>query len=246
VARLLDGKQVDLLFTDPPYNVNYYGGNRPTPKSARPKPSRQWERIYMDDLSQDDYEVWLDKVFAHAFDALKPRCGFYIWNGHRQFGPMYQLLSQLGMNVSCVITWAKESFAIGYGDYHQQTEFCLYGWKPATGKGSAKHRWYGPNNASTLWQIHRDRTVEYRHPTQKPVDLAERALRNSTKQGDTVLDLFLGSGSTLMAAEHLQRRCVGMEIDPHYCDAIIRRYIRRRPDIELSPNLQRYREVVNS
>ena len=140
---------------------------------------------------------------------------------------MHALLTSAGAHVSCVIVWAKESFAIGYGDYSQQTEFCLYGWRSRQERNgkSAAHHWYGPSNESTLWQIHRDRTRDYRHPTQKPLALAERALCNSSRRGECVLDLFLGSGSTLIAAERLERRCCGIEIDPHYCDAIVRRYL---------------------
>lgn len=227
IERLLEGNQVDLVFCDPPYNVNYYGGQRPTPRKARPKRSRAWERIYMDDLGQEEYELWLGGILSSMLATLAPGAAFYVWNGHRQFGPMHALLTAAGAHVSCVIVWAKESFAIGYGDYSQQTEFCLYGWR-ARGKNankSAAHRWYGPTNESTLWQVHRDRTREYRHPTQKPLALAERALRNSSRRNDAVLDLFLGSGSTLIAAERLGRRCFGIEIDPRYCDAIVRRYL---------------------
>jgi len=227
VERLLEGAKADLVFTDPPYNVNYYGGNRPTPRTARPKCSRSWERIYMDDLDQDAYEEWLGRVMQNMLTAMTPGAAFYVWNGHRQFGPMHALMTAAGVHVSCVIVWAKESFAIGYGDYNQQTEFCLYGWRShrKSAGGNSAHRWYGPTNESTLWQVHRDRTRDYRHPTQKPLALAERALRNSSRRGECVLDLFLGSGSTLVAAERLERRCFGMEIDPRYCDAIVRRYL---------------------
>jgi DNA modification methylase len=131
------------------------------------------------------------------------------------------MLTELGFHVSCVITWVKESFAIGYGDYNNQVEFCLYAWKEDNGA----HAWYGPTNESTLWQIKRDHTVGYSHPTQKPVALAHRAIKNSSKRGDVVLDMFLGSGTTLIASEALNRACLGMEIDPCYCDAIVRRYI---------------------
>lgn len=234
-ALLLDGwGSADLLFTDPPYNVDYYGGNRPTPKKARPKPSRNWKRIYSDNLSQGDYEKWFRGIIENAFPRLSEGASFYIWNGHRQFGPMHQMLCQLKARVSCVITWAKECFAIGYGDYNQQTEFCLYGWK-----SDASHRWYGPTNESTLWQINRDRTVEYRHPTQKPIALAARAVRNSTQRGDLVLDLFTGSGSTLMAADRLERRFAGIEIDSRYCDAIVRRYL---ASASASPKLAKLRQ----
>ena len=83
----------------------------------------------------------------------------------------------------------------------------------------------GPNNESTLWQIRRDNTTDYIHPTQKPVAIAHRAIKNSSKRGDIVLDMFLGSGTTLMAADKLKRRCFGTEIDPAYCDGIVKRYV---------------------
>ncbi len=217
--RLLGEEQAQLLVTDPPYNVAYYGGNRPHPK-ARPKPSRQWERIYADNMSQAEYETWLAGILTAVAPLLGPGSSCYIWNGHRQFGPMHQLLSGLGFHISCVITWAKPNFAIGYGDYNQATEFCLYGWK-----GDSTHRWFGPTNESTLWQIKRDPTKSYIHPTQKPLVLAQRAIRNSSLRDELVLDLFLGSGSSLIAAQSLERRCYGIEIDPRYCDAIARRYI---------------------
>ncbi|MCB9854662.1 MAG: DNA modification methylase [Phycisphaerales bacterium] len=241
VARVLDGRKADVVFTDPPYNVAYYGGDRPTPQKARPKQSRQWQRIYMDDLSQSDYESWLRQILDHVLDSMAPGAAFYVWNGHRQFGPMHTMLTEKQIHVSSVITWAKESFAIGYGDYNQQTEFCLYGWK----QGGGAHRWFGPTNESTLWQIRRDRTKSYNHPTQKPIALAGRALRNSSRRGDTVLDVFLGSGSTLIAAEGLERRCCGIEIDPRYCDAIARRYIACVGEENAEPQLvERFRLEV--
>ena len=220
LEKLLGKTKINLLHTDPPYNVDYYGGNRPN-ASSRPKDCKHWNRIYADNMSQEDYEKWLKGIFINAEPYLASGAAMYIWNGHRQFGPMYSMLTEIGVHVSCVITWSKERFAIGFGDYNQQTEFCLYGWKEHNGA----HSWHGPNNESTLWQIHRDATKEYIHPTQKPIAIAQRAIRNSSSRGDIVLDLFLGSGSTLVAAESLNRACYGAEIDPKYCDAIVRRYI---------------------
>lgn len=218
VKRLIGDEKAVLLHTDPPYNVDYYGGNRPK-ADGRPKPSRQWDRIYSDNLTQEEYELWLSGIFRAVASFLVTGATCYIWNGHRQFGPMYQMLTGLGFHISCVITWAKPNFAIGYGDYNQQTEFCLYGWKQG-----GSHQWYGPTNETTLWEIKRDSTASYVHPTQKPLALAQRAIRNSSVRDELVLDLFLGSGSTLIAAEGLSRRCYGMEIDPKYCDAIVKRY----------------------
>ncbi len=231
---LADVDGVDLFFTDPPYNVSYYGGNRPQPHKARPKRSRQWKRIYGDDLTQEQYEAWLTPILESVYSRLRPGSPFYIWNGHRQFGPMHAALSKVGAHISCVITWAKECFAIGYGDYNQQSEFCLYGWRPGR-----SHRWYGPTNESTLWQVRRDCTRSYRHPTQKPIALAARAIKNSSTRGDIVLDTFLGSGTTLIAAERLERRCLGIELDSRYCDAIVRRYLAIAGD---SPGLRRLRK----
>jgi DNA modification methylase len=215
--RLLGGQLAALLHTDPPYNVNYSGDNRPVDDNQG-----DWRKIANDNMPQEKYEAWLADVLRNAVAVLEPGAAMYIWNGSRQFGPMYDTLLKEGIYISCVITWAKERFALGFSDYNHQTEFCFYGWKDKSGT----HKWYGPNNESTLWQIKRDSTAEYIHPTQKPVALAHRAIVNSSKRGDAVLDLFLGSGTTLIAAESLKRRCYGMELDPLYCDAIVRRYVK--------------------
>ena len=232
VGRLIGDAKVDLIFSDPPYNVNYYGGNRPS-SATRPKDSRIWERIYNDNLSQEEYEVWFKRVLGNAAAHLSPGAPFYLFNGTAQFGPMHHMLTGMGFHISCVITWAKENFSIGYGDYNMQTEFCLYGWKEDNGA----HRWYGPNNESTLWQVKRDPTSTYRHPTQKPLALAHRAIKNSSKRGDVVLDMFLGSGTTAISADSLERICYGLEMDQHYCDAIVRRYIAYVGKDKVAPEL---------
>ncbi|MCX6113168.1 MAG: DNA modification methylase [Proteobacteria bacterium] len=220
LKQLIGDKKIQLLHTDPPYNVNYYGGNRPT-DSSRPKNHKLWEQIYNDNMSQSEYESWLKTILTNISEYMDSGAIFYIWNGFRQFGPMSSMLDGLGFNVSCVITWAKQNFAIGYGDYNQQTEFCLYGWK----KDNGAHRWYGPTNESTLWAISRDTTKNYIHPTQKPLAIPQRAIKNSSVREDLVLDLFLGSGSTLIASEAMNRTCYGVELDPRYCDGVVRRYI---------------------
>lgn len=234
LKKLIGKDKVNLVHTDPPYNVNYYGGNRPN-ASSRPKNSKQWARIYSDNMDQAGYEKWLKKVFQNITPCLQKGTPLYIWNGHKQFGPMHTILGDLGFHIACVITWAKESFAISYADYNQQTEFCLYAWK----KDNGPHIWHGPTNESTLWQINRDRTNSYIHPTQKPIALASRAIRNSSKRGDIVLDVFLGSGSTLIASESLNRRCFGVEIDSRYCDAIVNRFIAYKGKDSVSPEIQK-------
>ena len=232
LAKLLGSESVGLIHTDPPYNVDYYGGDRPN-ENSRPASHRLWDRIYSDNLPQPEYEKWLKTILTNAAKYLAPGAAIYIWNGHKQFGPMYLMLTELGFRVSCVITWAKPSFALGYGDYNQQTEFCLYGWKEKSGT----HKWYGANNESTLWQIKRDNTADYIHPTQKPIAIPHRAIKNSSKRGDIVLDLFLGSGSTLMAADSLKRRCFGTEISQANCDGIVKRYVEYAGKEKVSPEV---------
>ena len=231
VAKLMGASRARLCHTDPPYNVNYDRNNRPSSTKTK-KSSHTTERIRNDDLTPKRYEAWFSKVVNAFAEAMTPGAPFYIWNSHRNFGLMHDLLTEHKFKVASVLTWAKESFAPGFGDYNEQTEFCLYGWK-----GGARHNWYGPKNESTLWRVRRDRTDLYRHPTQKALELAERAIRNSSKRGDIVFDPFLGSGTTLIAAARLGRRCFGMEIEPKYCDCVVRRYIALAGQKAVSPDI---------
>jgi DNA modification methylase len=219
IKLLMDGHKAQMYYTDPPFNCRYKN-SRPTKRSRLKKPPK-WEKIYKDDLPQEEYERWLEQVFTNVNEYLLPNSPIYVWNGHRQFGCMYLMLLKLGYQIGSVIVWAKEHFAISYADYNQQVEFCLYGWK----KGQGGHFWYGPHNETTLWEVKRDAAKLLIHPTQKPVELAQRAIRNSSKRGDVIIETFLGSGSTLIASESLNRCCFGVEINERYCDAIVRRYI---------------------
>ncbi|MEM6484394.1 MAG: DNA modification methylase [Pseudomonadota bacterium] len=227
VARLLEADRADLVFTDPPYSVNYNSRHRPTPGSrkhrAEVSPGAPWDPIQNDKLTPRQYRAWFERVVEVLSESMLPGASYYLWNGHANFGLMSELLSDAKMKPRQVITWAKESFAPGFSDYNEQTEFCLYGWK--SGPKGVRHRWQGPKNESTLWQVSRERTVGYTHPTQKALPLAERAIRNSSKHGDWVLDPFLGSGTTLIAAARLGRRCLGVELEPKYVDVTVRRFI---------------------
>jgi len=244
-ARLFGEQRASLCHMDPPYGVNYDPRNRPMPPggggdSGGGAQGRVVRPIRNDDLTPKRYAGWFAKVLAVIVECLIPGGGFYIWNSHRQFGLMHDLLTACGMKVRSTIVWAKESFSPGFGDYNEQVEFCLYGHK-----GGARHRWYGPKNASTLWKVHRDRTQDYHHPTQKPLELAERAIRHGSKRGEIIYDPFLGSGTTLIAAARLGRHCFGMEIEPCYCDVIVRRYIALAGEQAVSPDvLERYRLPV--
>ena len=218
VAKLMGDFRARLCHTDPPYNVNYNPDSRPVIKKSK---NNNYEgKITNDNLTPKRYRLWFNKVIDSVNEALVPGACFYIWNSHKNFGLMHDLLTEKNFKIASVINWAKESFAPGFGDYNEQTEFCLYGWK-----SGARHSWYGPKNESTLWRVRRDRTDLYSHPTQKALELAQRAIRNSSRYGDIVFDPFLGSGTTLIAAARLGGRCFGMEIEPKYCDIIVRRYI---------------------
>jgi DNA modification methylase len=216
---LMNEHKADLLNTDFPYNINYGGGDKPNP-NTRPKRSRKWPQIYSDNMPQAEYEAWMKKILVNAKEYLKPGAAFYIWQGLRQIPPLCQSLIDLDFYVSCFICWLKESPAITYADYCYRTEQSLYGWL----KG-APHYWAGKPGESNVWEVHRDSTKSYLHPTQKPTELSAKALKNSSKKGDIVLDLFLGSGSSLIACEGLGRRCFGLELSEVYCDAIAIRYI---------------------
>ena len=239
IAKLLGDHRARMLHTDPPYGVNYDPRKRRKLKGEDVGLSPRTGKIINDDLTPERYSGWFTKVVEQWKEALAPGSPIYVWNGRPQFGLMSDLLVQNDFHVSSVITWAKDYAPLSFGDYAEQTEFCVYGWKRG-----APHRWYGPKNATSLWEVSRDRTDRYHHPTQKALALAERALRHSSKPDDIVLDPFLGSGTTLIAAARMRRRGFGLELDPHYCDVIVRRYIALAGRGAISEELaERYAEV---
>ncbi len=219
LKTLMGSEKADIYDSDFPYNVNYGGGSKPNP-NTRPKNSRRWPQIYSDCMPQAEYEAFMKAVLTLTRQYLKPGAAIYIWQGLRQFPPMYQMLLDLNFHVSCILCWLKESAAITYADYCYRTEQCLYGYL-----NGAAHYWAGKPGESNVWEVKRDPTKSYQHPTQKPVQLAQKALQNSSRIGDIVLDTFLGSGSVLIGAESLNRRCYGLELSEVYCDVIVRRYI---------------------
>lgn len=212
-------EKAHMIHMDPPFGCAYLNSNRPH-LDSRPKNSKDWGGIYNDDLNEEEYEIWFQRVLANVTPFLHPGASAYIWNGFAKFYLMHQTLKKLDFHISTVITWAKPSFAISYGDFNQQTEFCLYSFLK-----NGPHKWYGPTNESNLWQIARDKASERIHPTQKSLAIPARAIRNSTLRGEIVFDGFLGSGSTLISSEKLGRRCFGCEIEPAYVDGIVKRYI---------------------
>ncbi len=233
LERLMNGEKADMVNTDYPYNVNYGGGDKPNP-NTRPKKSKKWPQIYADNMPQAEYEVWMKKVLLNIKQCIKPGAAFYIWQGLRQIPPLCQSLIDLDFHVACFVVWLKESAAITYADYCYRTEQCLYGWL----KG-APHYWAGKPGESNVWEVRRDPTKTYGHPTQKPVQLAQRAIQNSSKSNDIVLDVFLGSGSVLLGAVMTGRRCYGCEISEQYTDVLVRRTLKYMNKDIVSPEIRK-------
>ncbi|MGB3904761.1 MAG: DNA methyltransferase, partial [Anaerolineae bacterium] len=138
-----------------------------------------------------------------------------VWHASSTRQAFVEALNSAGVEVHQEIVWVKESFQLGRADYHWQHETCLYGWR-------RKHKFYGGRSQSTVWEVHRDGIGA--HPTMKPVEVYARPMRNHLRSGEVALDMFLGSGTALIAAEKVGCRCFGMEIDPYFCDVIVVRW----------------------
>ena len=210
VAKLLDGELADMVFTDPPYGVSYKGVNNPG--------GRAWEVIENDDLRGDTLSEFLLAAFKNIKTHLREKRAFYIWyatSNHLQFE---HAIIDAGLKSKQVLMWNK-GMILGHSDYHWAFEPCFYGCK-----ADENCIWFGDRCQTTVWNIKRDNTREYVHPTQKPTALAVKAMFNSCKPGEIVLDLFGGSGSTLIACEQTNRVNRSMEFDPKYADVIRKRW----------------------
>ncbi len=237
LRTLIGNQKVQLLYTDPPYGCSYDPSKRPVTGG-----STHWMPIANDELAPEDYELWIRGILGNVRPFLADGAPVYLWNGHRQFGPMHSILTELGFHVSNVITWVKPFPTPGYGDYQMASEFCLYAWLK-----NAPHKWFGPPTESNVWESPRDNVSQLIHPSQKPISLAQRAIKNSSQRGDFVLDLFAGSGSSIIAAQSLERICYGVELSGQYSDAICRRYIKAFGPESVSPEIyQRYSEEVSN
>lgn len=218
VERLWGGVLCDLLLTDPPYNVAL--GQHMRPSDAR-QLHRRTDGLVIDNDSWESDEGFigfLRSAFDNAMALLSPGAAFYVWHADTQRGNFLEACRLAGMTVRECLVWAKNTFTLGRQDYQWKHEPCLYGWKDG-----ASHNWYSDRKQSTVLEFDKP-TANEDHPTMKPVGLMAYLIQNSTKRGDTVLDVFGGSGSTLIACEETGRRCLTMELDPHYCDVIIARW----------------------
>jgi len=207
VEKLMDGDKADMVFTDPPYNVNYSGRGKNTSN-----------KIENDDMSIDNFHSFLSEAFNCISKVTKSGGCVYVCLADGK--PMIRVVFETEFNnyftQSCTIIWVKNVASIGWQDYSGQHEPILYGWN------NGEHKFYGDRKQTTIWEVSRE--SNYKHPTMKPIELCSKGIQNSSKKGDIVLDLFGGSGSTLIACEQTQRKCYMMELDSRYIDVIIKRW----------------------
>lgn len=218
VARLMGGEKAEMMFTDPPYGVNYEGGHF---HSGDVNIKRSREKIAADDNTQ----IYFD-FLPVALPVVDGPC--YMWFAGSRARDVYNALHDCNCEVHALIIWHKTNatYAAMNAQYKQRHEPCLY-FKP---KGSTL-RWCGASTEATIWSEDRDGINEF-HPTQKPITLASKAMRNH--EASIVLDPFLGSGTTMVAAQNLSRKCYGMEISPAYCAVILQRMTDAFPGIEIA------------
>jgi DNA modification methylase len=246
VDRLLGGAKVDLVHTDPPYNVKVeprsnnaiaaglssFQGTRhhqrldvvrqPGKAKATTKKLRAKDRPLANDfLSAAEFDRLLHAWFGNLARVLQPGRSFYIWGGYGNCGNYPPVLKAVGLYFSQAIIWNKLHPVLTRKDFLGAHEWCYYGWREGAG-----HKFFGPNNVTDLWEVKKVNPQDMVHLTEKPVELAVRALQYSSRPGEHVLDLFGGSGSTLIAAEQTQRRAFVLELDPAYCDVIVERWQR--------------------
>jgi len=206
-VEILMGLDVaDMVFTDPPYNVDYGVSKKPRHKIRSIENDKQTK------------EEWAEFCTTLALNIKQYSSGdVYVWGASAPDGMRQRLLFvELGFHWSATIIWKKQQLVLSPAKYQRMYEPCLYGWFDKSSFGDDRKQ-------TEVWEI--DRPLDSKlHPTMKPVELCERGIKNSSKHGDIVLDLFGGSGSTLIACEQTNRKCYMMEIDPHYCDVIIQRW----------------------
>ncbi len=212
-----------MVFTDPPYNIDYEGKTKKRLK------------IKNDNKTSNEFYEFLYLAFRNFYDNTKIGTPIYIAHADSERINFQTAMEKAGYLHKQTIIWVKDSFVLGRQDYHWRHEPILYGWKD----DGNKHKWEGDRKQDTIWEIKRP-AASIDHPTMKPIELCSKAIINSSKKNESVLDLFLGSGSTMVASHQLNRRCFGIEIDPKYCQVIIDRMLKLDNEINVKINGQPY------
>jgi DNA modification methylase len=210
VERLMAGEKADMVFTDPPYGVAYEGGHN----------DKKRQQIQNDALEGEDLTSLFYGALTAAITVTEDHAPFYVWFASGKSVETFAAFADLPLKLRAVIQWYKVRSGLGafMSQYIPNCEPCIYAYKVG-----CSPQWYGPTDEKTVWELQKESRNEF-HPTQKPVELPERAISNSSKKGQLVLDLFGGSGSTLIACEKTGRKARLMELDPRYCDVIVQRW----------------------
>lgn len=246
VAELMDGEKADLLITDPPYNVNYQNNKPETLKKLHRRTDGL--TVANDNMESSAFQQFLRDAYSAADLAMRPGAAWYIWHASAEVKNFTEALEETEWQLRQIIIWAKDRLALGLQDYQWQHEPCLYGWK-----GGAGHYFVDIRTLTTIFDDEKpvedltnkelkELVANYRatipttiirepkptkseeHPTMKPVKLIAKLVGNSSRERERVLDIFGGSGTTMIACEQLNRICYMMELDPHYADVIIERW----------------------
>jgi DNA modification methylase len=215
VGRLMNGKKADMVFTDPPYGISYDS-----------KDSKH-EMILNDDTFLLE---WMPQVLEHSKGFI------FMWTSYQVVGKWISLTKDYFGDITNMIIWSKGGGGLGdlYKRFATDFEIALVWNRGETLKGK---------RIGSVWEIKKDNTSSYQHPTQKPIELMSEGLSNCSLVGNIIMDLFLGSGSTMVASHQLKRKCYGMELDPKYCQVIIDRMIKLEPDLKITRNGQPYESI---
>ncbi len=213
VARVMNGKLAVLMSTDPPYGVDFSGAK------YNPR-AKEWEGIANDKIQGSDLRVFIVSMLQAWIPHIDERSAFYLWTAAMEEGAAAAAaVREVGLHIQSQIIWKKNCLVLGQADYQWMHQNCWYAfWK---GK---RHRWFGERDKTTVWEVRKVNNADYVHPMQKPVELYAIPIRHHTEIGDVVSEPFVGSGTQIIAAEQLNRRCYGMEISPAYCDVAIERW----------------------
>lgn len=206
VLRLMNNQEADMLLTDPPYNVDYEGKTADALK------------IENDNMNETEFYNFLLDSFRNMYESVKYGGSVYVFHADTEGLNFRNAFKSCGFKLAQCLVWVKNTFVMGRQDYQWRHEPILYGWKEGAG-----HYFVDDRKQSTVLEFDKpSRNAE--HPTMKPVDLLVYLIKNSSKEDNLILDLFGGSGSTLIAAEQTKRKCYTMELDPKYCDVIVKRW----------------------
>jgi len=237
ILKLMDGKKADMVFTDPPYGVSYSDKN--TFLNAIDKGNRLQDKIEGDAYQQDNTEeIWLS-AFQNIKATLADDASFYICSAQGgELQMMMMMMKKAELDFHHMLVWVKNNHVLGRSDYNYKHEPIIYGW-------NKKHTFYGKGDQKTsVWQYDKPHKSDL-HPVMKPIGLVANALLNSSKEGDICIDFFLGSGTTLIACETLNRICYGCEISEAYCDVILDRYVKLTGDDPIRSDGVKWSELKN-